>query len=183
MEKEILDRCIKGDRQAQEILYRSQSRKVKGICLRYARTVFEAEDILQEAFIKIFTNLSKFNQSGPFEAWVRRIVLNTAIDFYKSNLYLENQVNIDSTGEALQLSAYDADQLSEEELLKILAMLPDGYRVVFNLYAIEGFSHKEIADMLNISEGTSKSQLSKARNYIKALLIQYKFTEDGREGT
>ncbi len=180
MEKELIEKCIKGERAAQELLYKTYSRKVKGICLRYARTVFEAEDILQESFIKIFTNLKKYNYSGPFEAWIRRIVLNTAIDFYKSNLYLENQVNIDETRENELSPSTIADNLSEQELLKLLSTLPDGYRVVFNLYAIEGFSHKEIGELLNISEGTSKSQLSKARNYIKSLLVQYNYIENVR---
>lgn len=178
MEKQLIERCIKGERAAQEQLYMSYSRKVKGLCLRYARTVFEAEDILQEAFIKIFKNLKNYNNSGPFEAWMRRIVLNTAIDSYKSNLFLENQVNIDDTNELDLKPTVIGDNLTEQELLMVIGKLPDGYRMVFNLYAIEGYSHKEIAEMLNISEGTSKSQLSKARNYLKTLLVQYNYIED-----
>ncbi|MFN8439054.1 MAG: RNA polymerase sigma factor [Cytophagales bacterium] len=182
MEKSVIERCLAGDRKAQEVLYKSIAPKVKGWCMRYARTVFEVEDIVQESFIKIFKNLKNYSNTGPFDAWARRIVINTAIDSYKSNLFSDNQVNIENTTEIEVGFAKITDTVTEAELLKILNQLPNGYKIVFNMYAIEGYSHKEIAEILKISEGTSKSQLSKAREAIKKLLVQYNYIEnDERE--
>lgn len=175
MDKEFILRCINGDRASQEILYKTFARKVKGICVRYSRSNFEAEDLMQDSFIKIFTNLHQYNFSGNFEAWVRRIALNTAIDAYKSNLFIADQVNIDDSVEVADEAISIESTINEHELLSILNQLPDGYRLVFNMYVIEGFSHKEIAELLNISEGTSKSQLSKAKVYVRGLLVKLKY--------
>jgi len=170
LEENIVNKCIQGDRVAQERLYAFYASRTYGICLRYTNSTFEAEDILQDAFIKIFSRLGSFNMEGSFDGWIKRIVVNTAIDHYNANNKKNNHLHLEI------LEDYDIEfvpgstDLHEEDLLIMLSKLPQGYKIVFNLYAIEGFSHKEIAQMLNISEGTSKSQLSKARKHLQSLL-------------
>lgn len=171
LEEEIIKQCIAGNSKAQEKLYDFYARRMKGICVRYAKSVFEAEDIFQDAFIKVFTYLVNYKMEGSFDGWIRRIVVNTAIDHYKKNQSLEKHFEQYEGADEIETESFTVEQkLYADDLLKILSLLPDGYRLVFNLYAIEGYSHKEIADLLNISEGTSKSQLSKARRYIQHLL-------------
>ena len=175
----LINECIAGNRLAQEKLYNFYAGRMKGICMRYARSAFEADDIFQEAFIKVFTNLKNFKMNGSFDGWIRRIVVNTAIDQYKKNLVHQNHVQYETVSDRdLSIASFD-HQLHEEDLLKILEKLPHGYKVVFNLYAIEGYSHKEIAEMLNITEGTSKSQLSKARRFVQNLLPQTELKDNG----
>lgn len=167
-EDQLIKNCQDSIRSSQEILYKKYATKLKGICLRYSRTEFEAEDIFQEAFVKVFHNIKKFDFKGSFEGWIKRIVLNTAIDHYKKNYSLLNNLPIDQISEAAEASYSEIlGYLSMEELLKIVQTLPEGYRLIFNMYAIDGYSHKEISEMLNISSGTSKSQLSKARKMIQ----------------
>lgn len=170
LEEGIIKKCIEGDRRAQEKLYTFYASRLHGICLRYTTTEFEAEDIFQEAFVKIFRQLANYKMEGSFDGWVRRIVVNTAIDHFKANLKKNNHVHLELLEESnLDQIALPYD-MSEEDLVHVLNRLPEGYRMVFNLYAIEGYSHKEIATMLEITEGTSKSQLSKARKHIQSLL-------------
>lgn len=131
----------------------------------------EAEDILQDAFIKIFQNLEKFERKGSFEGWMRRITVNTALKNYKKSSYQKEKIGL----EDYQEGALDPDvlaSLGEEEILNVIAELPKGYRIVFNLYVIEGFSHREIAEQLGIQESTSRSQLVKARNMLKTKITQ-----------
>lgn len=171
LEEEIIKQCIAGNSKAQEKLYNFYARRMKGICVRYAKSVFEAEDIFQDAFIKVFTYLVNYKMEGSFDGWIRRIVVNTAIDHYKKNQSLEKHFEQYDGADEIETENVTIEQkLYADDLLKILSLLPDGYRLVFNLYAIEGYNHKEIADLLNITEGTSKSQLSKARRYIQHLL-------------
>lgn len=173
LEDKIIKQCIAGNSKAQEKLYNFYARRMKGICIRYAKSVFEAEDIFQDAFIKVFTYLVNYKMEGSFDGWIRRIVVNTAIDHYKKNQSLEKHFEQYDGADEIETESFTVEQkLYADDLLKILSLLPDGYRLVFNLYAIEGYNHKEIADLLNISEGTSKSQLSKARRYIQHLLPQ-----------
>jgi RNA polymerase sigma-70 factor (ECF subfamily) len=167
-EKEILDRCLKNDPLAQELLFRRFGPKMYGICLRYVRNKAEASDILQEGFIKVFSKLDNFRGDGSFEGWVQRIFVNTAINHYRSNLHYEND----------QIEPGDIDfvenealgKLHTEELLILINELPDGYRMVFNLYEIEGFDHKEIAEMMGINETTSRSQLLRAKKSLQEKL-------------
>lgn len=168
-EKEIIEGCIKGKASAQEELYKLYSRRMMAVCLRYTKSRFEAEDIFHEAFVKVFKSLNSW-QGGSFEGWVRRIFVNTAINqYYKNKKYL-NHLDT-SHAEAFLPSADNViSELSNNELLELINKLPEGYRIIFNLYVIEGYNHKEIADMLKIAEGTSKSQLSKAKVYLKNLL-------------
>ncbi|HRS53934.1 MAG TPA: sigma-70 family RNA polymerase sigma factor [Bacteroidales bacterium] len=162
-EQDLINRCINNDPVAQELLYRRYASKMFGVCMRYAANKMEAEDILQEGFIKIFTNLSKYRGEGSFEGWIRRTMVNTAINHYYKNIKFLQDIDID---EVDIVNFFDQDaisNLSEAELLKLIQELPEGYRMVFNLYVIEGYSHKEIAEQLGITENTSKSQLSRAR--------------------
>jgi RNA polymerase sigma factor (sigma-70 family) len=171
-EKELIKRCLKGDRFAQELLYRRFAAKMYAVCMRYLKQPAESEDVLQESFIKIFQSLKDYRGDGSFEGWVRRIVINTTINHIRRNLvayadtedkYLENTIP-----EGYSIEA----DLSAQELLQLIHELPEGYRIVFNLYAIEGFTHAEIADMLGISVNTSKSQLSRARASLQKRLTK-----------
>lgn len=180
---EIIKRCIKGERFAQEELYNKYAFVMYGLCLRYCSDKDEAKDILQEGFIKVFTNIKKFRNKGSFEGWIKRIIIHTALDYFrkrqKTHLFIGNEdINeliIKNNNNIYYENDNDNDDtLNEKELLSIIQNLPDGYRTVFNLYAIEEYSHKEIAKMLNISESTSKTQLFKARNMLQKKLYEYK---------
>ena len=137
------------------------------VCMRYSRHRLEAEDILQDGFVKAFSKLEQFSFEGSFEYWLRRIMINTALKNYKKSYYQKEML----TGDVMpydQGVAPDAyDNLGTEDLMKMISELPDGYRVVFNMYAIEGFSHREIAESLGIQESTSRSQLVKARRILQ----------------
>lgn len=165
----IIDNCKANKNGAFEFLYRKYYRVLYGIALRYCRTTFEAEDILQEAFIKIFKNIHSYNMQGSFEGWIKRIVQNTAINHYRNNLKFN--LNSDITNEEYELNDESFDSLfnalETKEIIKLLNEMPEGYRMIINLYCIDGYSHKEIAELLKISIGTSKSQLFKAKDYLK----------------
>lgn len=163
----LYEGCKKGSRQAQEQLYIALASKMLGVCMRYAKSTFEAEDILQVGFVKVFGNIGNYRGEGSFEGWVRRIMVNTAIETYRKSVRATHDtVEIDEVHDSSQ-HTFAMDALECEDLLKLIQTLPDGYRVVFNMYALEGYSHKEIADALNISESASKSQLSRARTWLK----------------
>ncbi|NVO03302.1 MAG: RNA polymerase sigma factor [Bacteroidetes bacterium] len=168
---EIIKGCAKGNRAAQDQLYKTFASLIFGICLRYCGDYDEAKDVMQEGFIKVFTNISKFRNEGSLEGWIKRIIVNTALDHFKKKQKLYNHTNIDDINELLIENNEDIDPqeeiISEQELLLMIQSLPDGYRMVFNLYAIEDYSHKQIAEMLKISESTSKTQLFKARNLLQ----------------
>ncbi|TAG98782.1 MAG: RNA polymerase sigma factor [Sphingobacteriales bacterium] len=153
----------------QELLYKTYSPKMYGVCLRYAGNPDDAQDILQEGFVKVFKNLTRFRGDGSFEGWIRRIFVNTAIEHYrrKVNMYpvTENQEN---TIEDKDWTAFD--RLALKDLLEIIQELSPGYRTVFNLYVVEGYTHKDIADILGISEGTSKSQLARAKAILQNVI-------------
>lgn len=165
--RELIQECINNDAKAQEELYRRFAPKMYGICMRFAKNRAEADDILQEGFIRVFGNLNKFRAEGALEAWIRRTVINTAINYYNSNLRFSKDTDIEKYDFA-DCSYEDAiSQISTKELLKMVQELPKGYRKVFNLYTIEGYSHKEISEMLDISVNTSKSQLTRARGALR----------------
>ena len=169
MEREIIQGCIENKASAQEKLYSLYSRRMMAICLRYTRSRAEAEDIFHEAFIKVFKNIHTW-QGGSFEGWMRRIFVNTAINhFHQSRKYFDH---VDASyAENLVTSTEDViSQLSNQELLEIISRLPDGYKLIFNLHVVEGYNHNEIGEMLNIAEGSSKSQLSKAKAYLKKII-------------
>jgi len=167
----LLDKCIKGDRKAQESLYKALASKMMGVCMRYAKDTFEAEDILQMGFLKVFSKVSEFRGEGSFEGWVRRIMVNTAIEIYRQNLRSLNVVDLDEVYDQTP-ATLDVDKLELNDLMKLVQQLSNGYRMVFNMYVIEGYSHKEIAAKLGISEGASKSYLSRARSILKDKIIK-----------
>jgi RNA polymerase sigma factor (sigma-70 family) len=169
-EKDIIKGCLSGSRRDQELLYRRYASRLYALCLQYAGNTEEARDVLQEGFIKIFENLSRYSNEGSFEGWMRKIIVNTALERYRNKYYLNRVDDIDEMAEPeAEPDTDDFAGLEANDLLNMIMELPPKYRMVFNLYAIEGYSHREIATMLNISEGTSKSNLSRAR-----LLLQKK---------
>jgi RNA polymerase sigma factor (sigma-70 family) len=162
--KDIINGCLKGNRRDQELLYRRHAAKLYAVCLQYSGNDEEARDILQEGFIKIFENLVHYKHEGSFEGWVRRITVNTALEKYRSKHLLHRVDDIDKIPEPdAEPDNEDYAGLQAVDLMGIIRELPPKYRMVFNLFAIEGYSHKEISKMMNISEGTSKSNLSRAR--------------------
>ncbi len=167
----LLEGCRRGDRKAQESLYKILASRMMGICMRYSKDTFEAEDVLQMGFVKVFQKISDFRGEGSFEGWIRRIMVNTAIESYRKNLRNLNLVDIDEVYDQPQ-NTFDMSGLELKDLLKLVQQLPNGYRLVFNLYVIEGYSHKEIAKQLGITEGASKSQLSRARAILKEKIIK-----------
>lgn len=172
-EKELINRLLKKDRAAQKILFEKYSALFYGICLRYAYTNDEADDILQEGFLKIFFNIRKFSGFGSFEGWMKRIIVNNAINYYHKFYkyrYHTDVTEIQTTQSDDKL--FDENDFSYDELLKIIKELPPGYKQVFNLYAIEGFKHKEIAEALQISENTSKSQYHRAKKILQEKIEQ-----------
>lgn len=164
-EESIIRECLRGSVQSQKYLYERYAGKMYAVCLRYARSSADAADILQEGFVKVFTKMDQFNFQGSFEGWIRRIMVNTALRTYQRQRFDFEQSGYERMPD-MPVEADALASLSEKELLALIAKLPDGYRVVFNLVAIEGYSHAEAADMLGIQESTSRSQLTKARRWL-----------------
>ena len=172
IESDLISGCIEGNRRMQEELYRRFSPRMYAVCLRYAGNPEEAEDILQEGFIKIFKKLGSFRSEGSFEGWIRRIFVNTAIEHFRRKRYLQPVTEKEeNTVEGSYLSVLD--NLAERDIMELIQQLSPGYRTVFNMYVVEGYTHKEIGDMLGISEGTSKSQLSRAKVILQQMVKKY----------
>lgn len=179
-EIEVIRRCQKGEASAQELLYKHYASRMRYVCVRYARTNFDVDDIFQDAFIKLFANIHLYKGEGSFDGWVRRIFVNTAIDHYRKQSKWRDEQPLEETdyeqADACLSDEYFeqlASRLSSDELLEMVNSLPTGYRLVFNLYAIEKYTHAQIAEQLGVTEGTSKSQLSKARKMLKLILKNY----------
>ncbi len=169
-DKALIEGCVKENKLCQKELFLRYAGKMLTVCRRYARHQLEAEDILQDAFIKVFDKIDQFKFNGSFEGWIRRIVVNTALKNHQKSSFQKEQIGLEDYEEnSLEPSVYA--QLHEEELLNLIASLPDGYRIVFNLYVMEGFSHKEIAETLKIQEATSRSQLLKARKMLQSKVV------------
>jgi RNA polymerase sigma factor (sigma-70 family) len=168
---QIIEGCAKHDRKAQQMLYDKYSRFLLGICMRYAEDKAEAEDILQDSFLKIFFSIKDFSGTGSFAGWLRRVAVNTAITHYHKNLKHRYHIEIEEyvSGET-GISSFEESFYTSEELYIVLNELPPGYRMVFNLYAVEGYKHKEIAEMLGIDTNTSKSQYSRAKAVLREKL-------------
>lgn len=167
-EEELLEGCKKGDSKYQYMLYKKFASTMFVVCRRYATSLEEAEDVLQDGFIKVFANLDKYRGDGSLEGWVRRIMVNTALNQYRSSLKTLYQLDINEVHEVIEdKRSSNLDKLNANVLLKMIETLPNGYKLIFNLYEIEGYAHKEIAEMLNISINTSKSQLLKARRVLQ----------------
>jgi RNA polymerase sigma factor (sigma-70 family) len=169
-EKELLEGCLNHERIAQRQLYEQLAGKMYVVCLRYAQTTAEAEDILQEAFIKVFEKIHTFRQECPLSAWVKRIVVNTALNHVRSRPPVQEQVETDAVEDSLEDEHSSLASLQLQELLELIKQLPSGCQTIFNLYAIEGYQHNEIAQLLGISEGTSKSQYSRAKMLLRQML-------------
>ena len=170
-DRQIVEGCTKHERRAQKVLYDKYSRLLLGICLRYASDKAEAEDILQDSFLKIFFNIKDFTGTGSFIGWLRKVAVNTAITHYHKNLKYKYHVEIEEyVSVETGVASFEDDFYTSDELFRILNELPAGYRMVFNLYAIEGYKHREIAEMLGIDTNTSKSQYSRARAVIREKL-------------
>jgi len=166
-EQELIKGCLRENRNCQREVFRRYAGKMLAVCLRYTRHRMEAEDVLQDAFIKVFDSIHTFQSRGSFEGWIRKIVINTALKNHRKKQNQQEQIGLEPADDLPAEPSIFA-HLQEEELLKLINRLPDGYRLVFNLYAIEGYSHREIADILGIEEGTSRSQLLKARKLLQA---------------
>lgn len=169
-ESTLVEKCKKGDPRAQRALFERFAPRMLSVCLRYSKETEIAEDVLQDAFVKVFTKLENFKGDGSLEGWIRRIVVNTALDQIRKDVKFREDVAVDDVGYRLEQQMFQGDALLEEDLLRMISAMPDGYRVVFNMFAIEGYSHKEIAEGLGISENTSKSQYSRARAYLQTKL-------------
>ena len=169
-EERMVRGCVKGQPEHQEALYNKYYRKMFGVCLRYAPDRETAEDILQDGFVKVLKGISSYSGKGSLEGWIRRVMVNTALEHLRRKAAMYPVVDLEM--------AYNADAgadivagMSEKEILAHIQALPVGYRTVFNLFAIEGYSHKEIAEQLNITEGTSKSQFARARQTLQENIL------------
>lgn len=175
-EPKLVQGCLRGDRSAQRHLYETYSGKFLAICIRYIKDREHAEDVMIEGFMKIFEKLPQFENKGSFEGWMKRIMVTQALMKLRSNKHLMMEVNMISDQE-YSSHHYETNHLEAEELLEMVKSLPVGYRTVFNLFAIEGYSHQEIGDLLGITESTSKSQLNRARNVLKERIIGQQLKE------
>ena len=172
-ESDLIKGCIAGDRRLQEELYRRVLPKMYAVCLRYANNADDAQDLLQEGFIKVYRNLHRFRAEGSFEGWIRRVFVNTSIEHFR-----KKSTRLSMVTDKEENTIEDADitaihKLAEKDIINIIQELSPGYRTVFNLYVVEGYSHKEIGELLGISEGTSKSQLARAKGVLQKKITQY----------
>ena len=172
-ETQLIKKCLKGDRKSQRALYDQFSSKMLGVCRRYVRSQYDAEEVLSNGFIKVFNNLSYYRSEGSFEGWIRKIMVREALNFLRS----EKAFFEETEDSSLEFMAPVEEQrdLEVQDLLQLIDELPTGYRTVFNLFAIEGYSHQEIAQELAISEGTSKSQLNKARKMLQVRMNELEY--------
>lgn len=171
-EPDLIRQCLQGDRRAQSALYERYADRMMGVCLRYVRDPDSAQDVLIAAFMKVFSRLGQYSGNGSLEGWIRSVVVREALMHLRSQKRQGQAVELEKAHHLGTPGRAEAD-LEAEELLRIIDGLPEGYRLVFNLYVVEGYSHKEIAETLGISEGTSKSQLSKAKESLRNSLTQH----------
>jgi RNA polymerase sigma factor (sigma-70 family) len=174
-EEQIIKGCIDGKRKAYSQLFKIYAPVMLGVCMRYCKNRIDAEDVMQDGFIKVFSSIGKFRGDGSFEGWIKRIMINSAIDNYQANLKHAFHEDVDEMDVLKELGDNpdtdhdlpDEMNIPHQKLMQMIQELPDGYRLVFNLYAIENLNHKEISSLLSISENTSKSQLLKARKALR----------------
>lgn len=180
-EEAILKGCLNNEAIAQRELYQSYSPKMLAVCYRYAHNREDAEDMLQEGFIKVFTQMHSFEKRGSFEGWIRRIIVHTCINILKRNKKFNESVDIIHAS-SIQIREDSVPALIQvKQIVECIRSLPIGYRTVLNLYAIEGYSHREIAQMLDIEESTSRSQFTRAKAMLEDLLIQKKILQPKQE--
>jgi RNA polymerase sigma-70 factor (ECF subfamily) len=171
-EQQLIEGCRRGDRLAQKELYDTYSRKMMGVCLRYVNDRETARDILQDGFVKVFSSIDAYSGEGSFEGWMRKVFVNCALEYLRRTDVLRDAVALDDTGELSDPDHSVISTITANELLELVQALPSGFRTVFNLFAIEGYSHKEIGEMLGITESTSRSQYTRAKQ-----LLQRKINE------
>jgi RNA polymerase sigma-70 factor (ECF subfamily) len=165
-EKQLIEGCLNGNRSAQKELYDLYSSKMMGLCMRYVGNRETARDLLQDGFVKVFTSLKLYSGTGSFESWMRKIFVNVTMEHFRKKDFLYDTMDLDS----IQSSTEDnstVSRLSAEMIMELVQRLPDGFRTIFNLFAIEGYSHKEIGEQLQISEATSRSQYARARQWLQ----------------
>jgi RNA polymerase sigma factor (sigma-70 family) len=179
---ELVTRCKANERKAQELLYKQFAAKMLGVCSRYATDRMEAEDMLQNGFIKVFGKIADYRGDGSFEGWMRRIMVHSSIEYYRKNHKMMQLVDLDEAGNHSADNPLATANLGAQDLTLLIQQLAPGYRIVFNLYAIEGYSHKEIAAITGITEGASKSQLSRARGILKDKIIKMEGERYGHAG-
>lgn len=170
--EELLRLSVKGDRKSQEKLYRQFYGFAMGVCMRYTKSRDEALEVVNDGFLKVFTKGEQYDSKYPFKAWFRRIIVNTALDFYRSQQKHYFHENIEEAYEVSSDDSSPVSQLNHEELMAMVQQLPTGYRMVFNLFVIDGYSHEEISTQLGISVGTSKSNLSRAREVLRKMILK-----------
>ncbi len=168
---QLIRGCVKQDRKCQKMLYKAFYGFSMGICLRYANNRDEAAEVMNQGFYKVYTHIDRFDVTRPFKAWLGRIMMNVSIDYYRANLKMAYTDDLDKAEHLTDGELVDRN-LNYEDLLRMVQQLPQAYRTVFNLFAIDGYSHEEIGDMLNISPGTSKSNLHKARQKLKTMILK-----------
>lgn len=169
-ETELIEGCRKGSSSHQKAMYDRYCRKMMVVCLRYSKTTAEAEDILQEAFVKVFQGIKDFRQESKLETWITRIMVNTALNLQRKKLYLFPMVDVEELD--LPEDEVSISGIHFTQLMEMIQSLPQGCQIVFNLFAIEGYNHKEIAELLGVSEGTSKSQYARARSLLQQKLLK-----------
>ena len=180
--EELLIRCKAGERKAQELLYKQFASKMMGVCLRYAVDRMEAEDMLQNGFIRVFQKMNDYRGDGSFEGWVRRVMVHSSIEYYRKHHKMMQVVDVESEGLEQSVNAVAMANLDAKDLMVLIQKLSPGYRMVFNLYAIEGYSHKEIGEIIGITEGASKSQLSRARTILREQITKSEGEKYGYAG-
>ncbi len=169
-DSELIQGCRNNDRKYQELLYRKYAKKMYGICMSYAKDRSMAQEILQDGFVKVFKKIDSFKEQGSLEGWIRRIITNTALDYLRQKSKLYEFIDDNKEVEEERLDNSILEKINADGIFKLIGQLPEGAKAVFNLYAVEGYSHKEIAEKLEITEGTSKSQFKRARSLLKSLL-------------
>ena len=169
--RQLIGGCIKQDRSSQKMLYKAFYGFSMGICLRYANNREEAAEVMNQGFFKVFTRINTYDTSRPFKAWLGKIMMNVSIDYYRANLKMAYTEDLDAVEHVSNGDMADK-KLNYDDLLAMVQKLPNAYRTVFNLFAIEGYSHDEIAEMLDITSGTSKSNLHKARQKLKLMILK-----------
>lgn len=177
----LVNKCKAGERKAQEMLYKQFAAKMLGVCMRYATDRMEAEDMLQNGFIRVFQKMNDYRGEGSFEGWVRRIMVHSSIEYYRKHHKMMQAVDMDAADEP-SVNPMAMANLDAKDLIALIQQLAPGYRMVFNLYAIEGYSHKEIGEIMNITEGASKSQLSRARTILKEQVLKTSNKSYGNAG-
>ena len=166
-EEKIIQGCIKRDQRAQRLLYETYSPRMLAVCMRYTGSRAKAEDVMHDGFITVFEKIGSYNRMGSFEGWIRRIFVNMALMSLRKADILKFSDELDSAEREYSKESSVLSSISSKELMRLIASMPTGFRIVFNMYAIEGFSHQEIAKELNISEGSSRSQFSRARTWLR----------------